>query len=1426
MKSNGLHDFVYVSVSKDRHDKEVYEPSFEIKSTTKDLMIRGKKFYAIFNPHTSRWETDINVAMELIDEEVYAYVENKVGKEILGNPHYAPTVKRIVDTKNGLSKKFRNFCEVDMEDRFVPLNQLVKFSNSEIKREDYISCTLSYPLQPGSIQYYEKLVNHLYLPDERQKIEWMIGALIAGDQGKIQKFFVFFGEPGSGKSTIIDKVIVDTIFDGKNTPYTSKFTAELLVNKDSFGTDFLTNDPIFAYDNDADLSRVDSKTTLNMIVSHERVRVNAKFARVFWANPKCFLVCGTNEPVQLSPKSGFIRRLIDIRPTGETLPVDEYDECVDHLQFEKSGIAYHCLEVYKRLGKNFYNHYIPEDMLSQTSPFHNFIKDQFLALKDGITLSNAYKLYMEYVEETNLKSSLTRYKFRDSLKLYFDDYVSDTGASGKAAFQGFKYEKIGLSRPDEVEEVKEQTWVEERKDDTVSWLKFDKSVSWFDTAFKGQPAQYATIDGTPTSAWSNVSTTLGDLDTSKEHYVQVPPNVITIDFDLKDNDGNKSFDRNYEAARKFPQTYAELSKSGSGIHLHYIYTGGDTDKLSSLYDDNIEVKVQKGNSALRRKLTWCNDIPIAEISSGLPLKEAKKKMVDWDGFKNEQVLFTMICRNLAKEYHASTKSSIDYIDYILHQAYESGASYDLRKLYQPVFEFARKSTHKAEYCEEKVSHMHFVSDDILEKESQGDAVGYEKENIQDEEYNDAPLVIFDIESYPEEPDKNLEALLVICWKYYGQGKPVVAMVNPTPAEVKELFNYRLVGFNNRDYDNHIIYARSQGFSIAECNRLSQRIINAETSEEKRRAKFGEAYNLSYTDIYDFAAAGNKKGLKKWEIELGIHHQEMGIPWDRAVPKELWPKVVEYCTNDVLATEAVFDHLHGDFIAREILSELSGLTPNDTTNSHTVQILVGDIQDPQKNYIYTDLSTIFPGYQYSGQGIDPSMYKPGVKIVKGKSIYKGIDPGEGGRKIGYEGMYTNVGLFDVASMHPSSAIRLQIFGPEVTKRFENIVKGRIAIKHKDYDLAIKLLGEKVKKYLTGDPDELKANAKNLANALKTAINSVYGLTSAGFTNKLRDPRNVDNIVAKYGALFMIDLEEDLTNMGYKVVHVSTDSIKVANVDSKVAEYITRKGKAYGYDFEYEALYSKMCLVNDAVYIAKFASEEECMSRIGFVPEDNADAISANKLWSATGTQFAVPYVYKTCFTHEPIIFADMCETKNVQEGAIYLDFNETLPSDEYYDKALKKIVKVMKSERDSGFSVTKSQATLESSLKAEFGLPDSATREELSRVLSEKIASCHDYQFIGKVGQFTPILPGYGGGVLTRIKDGKAGAVTGTKKADDTPYRWLESETMTDNDKAHIDKTYYRSLVDDARSAIEKYGDYEWFVSDGTALAPNFMNKPE
>ena len=466
--------------------------------------------------------------------------------------------------------------------------------------------------------------------------------------------------------------------------------------------------------------------------------------------------------------------------------------------------------------------------------------------------------------------------------------------------------------------------------------------------------------------------------------------------------------------------------------------------------------------------------------------------------------------------------------------------------------------------------------------------------------------------------------------------------------------------------------------------------------------FLEAYNISWTDVFDFAS--KKQSLKKWEIELGIHHQELGLRWDEPVPQELWSKVADYCVNDVIATEATFNALQADFLAREILADITGMTVNDTTNKHTTYLIVGNDPRPQDKFVYTDLSEIFPGYKYDA----------------GKSTYRGEEVGEGGYVHSEPGMYTDVALLDIASMHPTSAIELNMFG-QYTKNFQELVQARIFIKHGDYEEAGKLFDGKLKPYLKD-----KNQAKTLAYALKIAINSVYGLTAAKFDNKLRDPRNVDNIVAKRGALFMVDLKHAVKEKGYVVAHIKTDSIKIPNADEEIIKFVCEFGKKYGYTFEHEATYDRMCLVNDVVYIAK----------------DKADGH-----WTATGTQFQVPYVFKSLFSKEPIIFDDLCETKTVNT-ALYLDMNEGLSEDE------------------------------------------------------------HDYQFVGKAGQFCPMKPGTGGGILLREKDGKYYAATGTKG-----YRWLESEIVKELGKEDdIDRSYYEELVDDAKKSIETYCDFEWFVS--------------
>ena len=190
----------------------------------------------------------------------------------------------------------------------------------------------------GDIDAYDELMSTLYSPEERKKIEWAIGSIIAGDAKEIQKFYVFYGEPGSGKSTVLK--IIKKLFDG----YCTTFDAAAIGNMNSaFALEPFKNNPLVAIEDDGDLSRIDNNARLNAIASHEHLVVNEKHKSTYSAKFNSVMFIGTNKPVRISDaKSGVIRRLIDISPTGNTLKRKRYDAIMDQLDFELSGIAYHC----------------------------------------------------------------------------------------------------------------------------------------------------------------------------------------------------------------------------------------------------------------------------------------------------------------------------------------------------------------------------------------------------------------------------------------------------------------------------------------------------------------------------------------------------------------------------------------------------------------------------------------------------------------------------------------------------------------------------------------------------------------------------------------------------------------------------------------------------------------------------------------------------------------------------------------------------------------------------------------------------------------------------------------------------------------------------------------------------------------------------
>lgn len=1248
-------------------------PDFTV-TRHQDMMVRGKSFYAVYNPVTGLWSKDESELRRLVDSELFEYAENIRNT----NPEDRVVVKTMSEYGSNSWKNYRDYVS-KMFDDYKPLDNKLLFSNSEFSKDDYASKTLSYPLEDGDYSAWDEFMSTLYDPEERMKIEWAIGAVISGEAKTIDKFIVLYGDPGSGKGTVLD--IIGQLFED----YCVVFEAQKLGSKNGdFATAAFKDNPLVAMQYDSDLSRIEDNTKLNSITSHETILIREMYKPAYSMRVNAFIFLATNEPVQItSGKSGIIRRLIDVTPSGRRIPVDRYFFLQKQIPFQLGAIAAHCLSVYSDCGKHYYDSYRPMTMMEKTDIFFNFIEEAYWSFKeeDGVTLKRAWEMYKEFADESRLKYSMPKYRFKDELRNYFESFQAEghdsNGNHIRNYYRGFQAWKVDGTSPSKKNAEKPDIW-----------LKLDQETSLFDIEMASQPAQYANSDEVPSKKWSGVKTTLSDLDTNKVHYVKLPENHIVIDFDLKNEAGNKDALMNLEAANNWPPTYAEYSKGGEGIHLHYIYDG-DVTKLKPIYSKDIEIKVFKGNSSLRRRLSKCNDISITTINSGLPLK-GDKKVINHEAVKSEKKLRELVKRSLEKEFGA-TKPSIDFIAHLLTEAQESGLNYDISDMKQAIMVFAMNSTNQSEYCMKIAGEMKYRSDECS--------------NPGSGKYLDDRFVFFDVEVFPN--------LLLVNWKFDGADE-CVRMINPTPEEIGELFNYKLIGFNNRRYDNHILYARYIGYNNEELYALSQKIIGNKTSD----ATFGEAYNISYTDVYDFASAGNKKGLKKWEIELGLHHQELGLPWDEPVEEDDWHKVAEYCDNDVISTEAVFHHLSGDFKAREILADIAGMTVNDSTNSLTTRIIFGKEKKPKLNWY--DLAEEFPGYEYK----------------QGKNLYRGIDIGRGGYVFAVPGMYAHSKTYDVESMHPRSIIEERYLG-DYTDKFEELVNIRLLIKHEDYEAVGKLMNGKLKPYLKD-----KSEAKALSTALKTAINSVYGLTSATFPNPFRDNRNKNNIVALRGALFMKTLQDEVESRGFTVIHIKTDSIKIDRPTKEIEDFVYEFGRKYGYTFEVEAEWDKICLVNDAVFIGKQS-------------ETSPDS---PKQWTATGAQFKQPYVFKSLFSKEPIVFEDCCITMTTKT-AFYLDMNEDLPEGE-----------------------------------------------------SNPV-------FVGRAGSFCPIKAGHGGGLLMRKEtDGRLSAATGTKGY---RWREAELVKDSEDEK-HIDHIYFENLIDEAISDISKFGDYNWFVSDDGGDIPWFM----
>lgn len=1172
-------DFIRVAYKENKDGTREFYPSLQA-TESQDLVIRGGQFVAIWDADAGLYSRRQSHVPDIIDRAF----SKEVG-EIL-RPGDTVMKMRVFENQlfNKLISLMRNIGDMGPE-----LDQRIVFADEELKKEYAATFRMGYSLSDAPHPAWNKIVSTLYAPDERNKIEYAIGSILSGASITMQKFYVLFGPPGSGKSTILN--IIEMLFEG----HTATFIAADLGKADKqFALEPFSKNPLVGVDQDADLSRIELNVNLNLITSHDRVLINAKGKNLYGIIPRTCLFIGTNEPVKISNrKSGLFRRLVDIQPTGDLLEEEHYHQLMEQVKFELGSIARHCVNVFNKYGPTFLSSYRSHDMMYRTNDIFNFVEDNRLILAQGCTLKQAHKLFTEWCEETDTRNVYKQYQFRDLLSDYFDEFHDQLMVDGtrhRSYFTGLKI-------------LEKFSWKGLVPEPTKNWLELTETKSLLDSYLAEEVAQYASSAGTPKLPWDVVTTQLSALDTTMEHYTKVPTQHIIIDFDLKDEHDNKSLERNLAAASRWPATYAETSRGGGGIHLHYEYDG-DVERLADgAPDGSYEIKKVLGGSALRRRVSLCNNLSVAHISSGLPLKE-EKAVLSPKQIGSEKGLREQILKCITKQYHMHTKPNMDFLAKILDDAVKQGMAYDVTDMYDDILSFAMSSSNSRDACLQILLKLPLKSELAEYELVSGD---------------DKPIQIYDLEVYPN--------LFAIGWMYDRDDAEVVKLLNPSTAEVEAFLEMgRREGYNIRGYDEHILHLASMGATNMELYKKSQEIIS-----NQKGATFRAAYNTGYADIFDIIV--EKHTLKWWQIKLGLPHMEMDLPWDQPVPDDRVADVMEYMGNDVKSTRALKHHRMADYKARQILAELTGMQMINTNRQLTERLIFGDIPwDSKPDLVYTDLSEMFPGYAFN-------QFAP----AKDKSTYKGISVGEGGWVKSKPGMYENVGLLDVASMHPTSIIQLNLFG-QYTPKFEELLEIRLGIKKANglykeerFDEAqaeLQMVGEMFNGRLAQYVSDI-TQAKMLSDALKIVVNSVYGLTAASFPNKFKDERNIDNIVAKRGALFMVDLVEYAEQEGFDIVHVKTDSVKIPNITPEIVKKVTAFGAKYGYVFEAEAIYNRFCLVNDAVYVCR---------------EDEK--------WSATGAQFQHPVVFKTLFSKAEFEAKDYVETKQVQKGAMYLRTEET------------------------------------------------------------------------------------------------------------------------------------------------------------------------
>ena len=377
-----------------------------------------------------------------------------------------------------------------------------------------------------------------------------------------------------------------------------------------------------------------------------------------------------------------------------------------------------------------------------------------------------------------------------------------------------------------------------------------------------------------------------------------------------------------------------------------------------------------------------------------------------------------------------------------------------------------------------------------------------------------------------------------------------------------------VGFNNKNYDQHILKGILCGFNP---KKISDYII----TDHNNGWGYSNLMNKIYTIQYDVMNSLNK-GLKTYEGFQGKNIKESNVAFN--IPRKLTQEEIEetiiYCRSDVINTYELFIKTIKDFKAHMNLVKMAGgnlkyLSKTKTQLSSIILQAKQTIRDDEFDVFVPD-------------NLEIKKYEKVVDWYKSddsKRYYNRVKKKNGGYKneenrleisvasvdhvFGWGGLhgarkkYHSKGYFilmDVSSLYPSLMIKYNLLSRSCSR---NGVKKYEEIYHKRLEL--KSLGKK----------EEQA-------PLKLVLNSTYGAAKDKF-NALLDPRNA-NLVCLFGQLFLLDLIEHLENDS-EIIQSNTDGILIKvnpkdfeKIDDIAYEWEKRTGLSLTFD-QYKEVFQK-------------------------------------------------------------------------------------------------------------------------------------------------------------------------------------------------------------------------------------------------------------